>query len=70
MDRGAPVQGDEAGVATLEMRPVVLVRQIRLCGLGVVIGVVVGLLSPWVGIAVVAISVALMATLMVRFRRS
>lgn len=57
-------------MATLEMRPVVLVRQIRLCGLGVVIGVVVGLLSPWVGIAVVAISVALMATLMVRFRRS
>lgn len=57
-------------MATPEMRPVVLVRQIRLCGLGVVIGVVVGLLSPWVGIAVVAISVALMATLIVRFRRS
>ena len=52
------------------MRPVVLVRQIRLCGLGVVIGVVVGLLSPWAGIAVVVISVALLATLIVRFRRS
>jgi hypothetical protein len=55
---------------TPEMRPVVLVRQIRFCGLGVVIGVVVALLSPWVGIAVVASSLVLLATLIARFRRS
>ena len=55
---------------TPAMRPVVLVRQIRFCGLGVVIGVVVGLLIPWVGIAIVACSLGLMATLIARFRRS
>jgi hypothetical protein len=61
---------DDGGVATPEMRPVVLVRQIRFCGLGVVIGVVIALLSPWAGIAVVAISLGLLATLIARFRRS
>ena len=53
-----------------EMRPVVLVRQIRLCGLGVVIGVVIAMLSPWTGISIVVISLGLMATLIARFRRS
>ena len=61
---------DDGGVPTPEMRPVVLVRQIRFCGLGVVMGVVVALLSPWVGIAIVASSLGLMATLIARFRRS
>ena len=65
-----PFTEDDGGVPTPEMRPLVLVRQIRFCGLGVVIGVVVALLSPWVGIAIVAISLGLMATLIARFRRS
>jgi hypothetical protein len=64
------VTEDDGGVPTPEMRPVVLVRQIRFCGLGVVIGVVVALLSPWTGIAIVAGSLGLMATLIARFRRS
>ena len=61
---------DDGGVPTPEMRPVVLIRQIRFCGLGVVMGVAVALLSPWVGIAIVASSLGLMATLIARFRRS
>lgn len=50
------------------MRPVVLVRQIRFCGLVIVIGVVVALLSPGAGIAILAISIVLMTALIVRFR--
>jgi len=47
-----PFTEDDGGVPTPEMRPLVLARQIRFCRLGVVIGVVVALLSPWVGIDV------------------
>ncbi len=65
-----PFTEDDGGVATPEMRPVVLVRQIRFCGLGVVIGVVVAMLSPWAGIVIVASSLGLMATVIAKFRRS
>jgi hypothetical protein len=60
---------DDGGVPTPEMRPLVLVRQIRFCGLWVVIGGVVAVLSPWVGIDCRNL-LGLMATLIARFRRS
>ena len=69
VDNEQPFTEDDGGVPMVEMRPLVLVRQIRFCGLGVVTGVVVALLGPRVGIAIDAISLGLMATLIVRFRR-
>ena len=65
-----PFTKDDGGVPAPEMRPLVLVRQIRFCGLWGGDRSRGCPAQPWVGIAIVTISLGLMATRIATFLRS